>query len=106
MEGTMRLHLLPMMVHRLYRRPRRGLLMPAEWRLELAQEGFEVIDETIADRNCGIHAFAIALIDATESEKILASTSQFRQVRSLSGKCEGVDSAPSSLCFQVDESQR
>ena len=61
--------LLPMMVHRPHGRPTSGLLMPAEWRRELAREGFEVNDETVTDGSCGIHAFAIALIDAAESDE-------------------------------------
>ena len=83
MEETMYLPLLPMMVHRSTRRPTGGLLMPIEWRTELAQQGFDVIDDTVTDGNCGIHAFVIALIDAAAIDKILASTSQFKQVRSL-----------------------
>ena len=79
----MYLPLLPMMVHRSTRRPTGGLLMPIEWRTELAQQGFDVIDDTVTDGNCGIHAFVIALIDAAAIDKILASTSQFKKVRSL-----------------------
>ena len=85
MEEAMHPPLLPMVASRPNSRPTSGLLMPAEWRRELAQEGFDVCDETITDGNCGIHAFAIALLDAAEGDKGLASTSQCKQVRSLKG---------------------
>jgi hypothetical protein len=44
-----------------------------------------VNEETVTDGNCGIHAFAVALIDAAESDKVLERTSQFKQARSLKG---------------------
>ena len=81
----MHLHLLPMMVQRPNCRPTSGMLMPVEWRRELPREGFEVNEETVTDGNCGIHAFAIALIDAAESDRVLDRTSQFKKVRSLKG---------------------
>ena len=64
MDDTVLMHLLPMMVERPNLRPTTGLMMPAAWRLELYQEGLDAVDETVTDGNCGIHAFAIGLIDA------------------------------------------
>ena len=88
MDDTVLMHLLPMMVERPNLRPTTGLMMPAAWRLELYQEGLDAVDETVTDGNCGIHAFAIGLIDAAGSNKMLATTSQFKKARFLKGNAK------------------
>ena len=57
--------------------------MPDDCKIGLAAKGFEVADETITDGNCGIHAFVIGLLDEAQRDKILANTSQLKQVRNL-----------------------
>ena len=82
-ETIMHPPLLPMMMQRPNHRPAGGLLMPHDCKIDLAGKGFEVADETTTDGNCGIHAFALGLLDAAKRDKILANTSQLKQVRKL-----------------------
>ena len=69
-ENIMHLPLLPKLVQRPNHRPAGGLLMPLDWKTELAQKGFDVADDTITDGNCGIHAFATSLLDVAQREKL------------------------------------
>ena len=57
--------------------------MPDDCKIGLVAKGFEVADETITDGNCGIHAFVIGLLDESQRDKVLANTSQLKQVRKL-----------------------
>ena len=89
MGDTMHLSLLPMMVHRPNLRPASGLLMSLDWGSDLSQMRLEVVDETVADGNCGIHAFATVLIDVAQRDRFLSSTSQLKQVMRLRNDLKG-----------------
>ena len=90
MGDTMHLSLLPMMVHRPNLRPASGLLMPLDWRSDFSQMGLEVVDETVTDGKCGIHAFATGLLDVAKRDNVLSSTSQFKQALSLRNDLKGL----------------
>ena len=83
----MRLLLMSFLLARYWARPRQtctgdAIRCPEVLVRDLAHNSLEVSD-TVTDGNCGVHGFGLSLADAGKYNKILASTSAFKEVRAM-----------------------
>ena len=51
--------------------PSAGIRLPEALRAEIKLQGLEVIEETVTDGNCGLHAFGLGLLEAGAHTRLL-----------------------------------
>ena len=59
--------------------PSSGIEVPAAQHTEIELQNLELIDETVTDGNCGVHAFALALLEAGQHHQPLYKTARFKK---------------------------
>ena len=60
--------------------PRPLIRVPSNLATELAQNGLGVVEETLVDGNCGLHAFGIGVLQAGKKYCALARTSVYKKL--------------------------
>ena len=59
--------------------PTSGIAVPGALRAEIELQKLEVIEDTVTDGNCGIHAFGLGLAAAAAHHKPLYVSNQYKQ---------------------------